>query len=230
MRTVVDELRDLGKKMGFPAWRMDGYDSARWIVLDCVHVVTHVFDVDSRDFYDLELLWGDCPRVDWRAELGLPAEIAAETTGRVADEVDNSGVAGDADIDEDAEIDEPVVMELPDESTGSNSVEFVEIDPPGRRKGRGRVVYPTPVEEPEDSTAEELAMSPIRGDALEEIEEEELMAKAGQGTRRKKAGSAAKKKPAKKAGKAAKAAKPKLAGKKAVKTTAAKSKKGKKRR
>src|SRR5689334_11598584 len=39
MRTVVDELRDLGKKMGFQAWRMDGYDSARWIVLDCVGLV-----------------------------------------------------------------------------------------------------------------------------------------------------------------------------------------------
>ena len=50
MRTVVDELRDLGKKMGFQAWRMDGYDSARWIVLDCVGLVAHLFDQDSRDF------------------------------------------------------------------------------------------------------------------------------------------------------------------------------------
>ena len=58
MRTVVDEIRDLGKKSGFAPWRMDGYDSARWIVLDCVNVVIHVFDTDSRDFYDLELLWG----------------------------------------------------------------------------------------------------------------------------------------------------------------------------
>mgnify|MGYP001548904698 FL=1 len=72
MRTVIDETRDLGKSMGFKAWQVSGYDSARWILVDCVHVVVHVFDNDSRDFYDLELLCGDSPRLVWRKELGLP--------------------------------------------------------------------------------------------------------------------------------------------------------------
>jgi hypothetical protein len=172
MRTVVDELRDLGKRDGFPAWRMDGYDSARWIVLDCVSLVAHVFDGDSREFYDLELLWGDCPRIDWRKELGLPAEAPR------AEESANSGEEGDADIDEDAELDETVEIEIPDESTGSNSVEFIEIDPPSKRRQRGRVLYPTVVEEAEDTTAEERAMGQIDASALvaaeAEIEDEEM--------------------------------------------------------
>jgi PAS domain S-box-containing protein len=65
----------LGKQNGFTPWQQSGYEGAKWIVLDCVNVVVHVFDGDSRDFYDLELLWGDAPRVDWRKELGLPPEM-----------------------------------------------------------------------------------------------------------------------------------------------------------
>ncbi len=75
MRTVADELSDLGKAHGFRPLTSSGQESARWIVIDFVHVVAHIFDTDSRDFYDLELLWGDCPRIDWRKELGLPETI-----------------------------------------------------------------------------------------------------------------------------------------------------------
>ena len=85
MRTVADELGELGKREGFSAWQTSGYDSARWIVIDFVHVVAHVFDPESRDFYDLELLWGDCPRIDWRAELGLPAETPRPITAFARD-------------------------------------------------------------------------------------------------------------------------------------------------
>jgi len=194
MRTVVDELRDLGKKMGFAAWQVNGDESARWILLDCVNVVVHLFDAESRDFYDLELLWGDAPRVDWRKELGLPPAPAetAERKDRFAqaagsDEMeaeeedarlegrDDDDEEGDADVDEDAEDDAPIVTEFPDESTGSNSVEFVEIDPPGKRRKRGRTVYPTPLEEQEDTTAEERSMGPIKdlGGASESLDEDD---------------------------------------------------------
>src|SRR3954470_19482583 len=33
MRTVVDEVRDLGKRMGFQAWQTSGYESAHWILV-----------------------------------------------------------------------------------------------------------------------------------------------------------------------------------------------------
>jgi len=184
MRTVAEEIQDLGKQMGFKAWQTSGFESARWILVDCVNVVAHIFDGDSRDFYDLELLWGDCPRIDWRKELGLPAEPEGAQRLRArsrfeqaagGDEMDaeeedvraegrdlEGDEEGDADVDEDAELDAPIVMELPDESTGSNSVEFIEVDPPSERRKRGRSVYPTPIGD-EESTEEEGAMKPVDG-------------------------------------------------------------------
>jgi ribosome-associated protein len=40
-----------------------GYEQARWILLDFVDVVIHIFDSEYRDYYDLELLWGDAERL-----------------------------------------------------------------------------------------------------------------------------------------------------------------------
>ena len=45
-----------------------GYEQGRWILLDFVDVVVHLFDAEYRNFYDLELLWGDAPVVEWRGK------------------------------------------------------------------------------------------------------------------------------------------------------------------
>ena len=45
---------------------MAGSDSGDWILLDFVDVVVHLFERSRRAFYDLELIWGEAPRVDWR--------------------------------------------------------------------------------------------------------------------------------------------------------------------
>tara|TARA_B100001013_G_scaffold303074_1_gene205123 strand:- start:1044 stop:1460 length:417 start_codon:yes stop_codon:yes gene_type:complete len=37
----------------------------RWVLLDLDSVVVHLFLEESRKYYDLELLWGDCPKIDW---------------------------------------------------------------------------------------------------------------------------------------------------------------------
>lgn len=39
-----------------------------WIFLDLVDVVVHVLSEPSRRYYDIETLWGDAPRVEWRRE------------------------------------------------------------------------------------------------------------------------------------------------------------------
>ncbi len=54
---LEDELQD--KRMN-----IDGYDDSRWIVLDYGTVVIHLFDEDTRQFYSLEALWGDAPKLD----------------------------------------------------------------------------------------------------------------------------------------------------------------------
>ena len=190
MRTVAEEIQDLGKKMGFKAWQTSGMESARWILVDCVNVVAHIFDGEGRDFYDLELLWGDCPRIDWRKELGLPAEpeVASRVRTRTrfgksagADEMDTEDddarlegqdfeeEEGDED-EEDADDDAPIVTELPDESTGG--VEFVEVDPPGKRRKRGRSLYPTPIKDEDEESGDRPVSLGGASQSLDEDDEE----------------------------------------------------------
>ena len=63
MRTVADEVSELARKNGFSRFGRAGYEQARWILLDFIDVVIHIFDSEYRDYYDLELLWGDAKRL-----------------------------------------------------------------------------------------------------------------------------------------------------------------------
>jgi ribosome-associated protein len=40
---------------------VEGYSARRWILIDYVNVVVHVFNGETRRFYSLETLWGDAP-------------------------------------------------------------------------------------------------------------------------------------------------------------------------
>ena len=59
MRTVCDEISAKGREMDFKRFGRAGYEQARWILLDFVSVLVHIFDDESREFYDLETLWAD---------------------------------------------------------------------------------------------------------------------------------------------------------------------------
>lgn len=41
----------------------DGQPSSRWVILDYAQVIVHIFHSETRDFYSLEDLWGDAPRL-----------------------------------------------------------------------------------------------------------------------------------------------------------------------
>lgn len=72
MRTVADEICRYGKSVGSSVWHVAGMESGDWIVLDFVDVVVHIFDQKRRGYYDLELIWGDAPRLRWRAAKSSP--------------------------------------------------------------------------------------------------------------------------------------------------------------
>jgi ribosome-associated protein len=58
-KAIADSiLENLGKK-GIKVWHNEGYQTSRWILLDYVDVVVHVFLKETREFYALEKLWGD---------------------------------------------------------------------------------------------------------------------------------------------------------------------------
>ena len=52
----------LKKEHGLLPRRVEGVTESRWILMDYLDVVVHVFTPEARDFYRLETLWGDVPR------------------------------------------------------------------------------------------------------------------------------------------------------------------------
>jgi ribosome-associated protein len=65
MRTVADDVCEAGHKIGFKRFGRAGYEQGKWILIDFVDVVVHIFDREYRKLYDLELLWGDAKQVKW---------------------------------------------------------------------------------------------------------------------------------------------------------------------
>jgi ribosome-associated protein len=65
IRAVADAVVSYGKKVGEIPFGRCGDENAAWVVVDYVDVVFHVFAPSYRQYYDLELLWGDVPRLEW---------------------------------------------------------------------------------------------------------------------------------------------------------------------
>lgn len=78
LRSVADDMANHGRKVGSKLWKMAGEDTAEWIVLDFVDVVVHLFDEEHRSYYDLELLWGEAPKVRWQERATKKKPTAAE--------------------------------------------------------------------------------------------------------------------------------------------------------
>ncbi len=62
-RSIADEIQRRLRPRHRPA-RVEGEREGEWILIDYVDVVVHIFTPAARDFYRLETLWGDVPRVD----------------------------------------------------------------------------------------------------------------------------------------------------------------------
>ncbi len=52
---------------------VDGFPASHWLVLDYMQVIVHIFHSEKREFYSLEDLWGDAPRLPWEAPADSPA-------------------------------------------------------------------------------------------------------------------------------------------------------------
>jgi len=66
LRAVAEEVRREAKSARVPLLGAEGLPVSRWVLLDYADVIVHLFEPTTRAFYDLEMLWGDAPRVVWR--------------------------------------------------------------------------------------------------------------------------------------------------------------------
>lgn len=71
LHAISEQIDDeLEKKLGDQRMGIEGYEESRWIVLDYGSVVVHLFDEETREYYDLESLWADGKPVPL-ADLGI---------------------------------------------------------------------------------------------------------------------------------------------------------------
>ena len=62
VRAISDNIRDVLSGKGERVRRIEGAGESLWILLDCDDVVAHIFLDQTRDFYELEKLWGRVPK------------------------------------------------------------------------------------------------------------------------------------------------------------------------
>jgi len=68
IHNLAEEIDAAMRSAGDERLSIQGYQASRWVVQDYGDVVVHVFDADSRSYYNLEDLWADARRVDWKRE------------------------------------------------------------------------------------------------------------------------------------------------------------------
>ena len=68
----IEYLRTRLDAAGVRAHHVEGLQSGRWVLLDFVDVVVHLFHPEARAFYQLERLWHDAPRLATAAERKFP--------------------------------------------------------------------------------------------------------------------------------------------------------------
>ncbi|HEY4377839.1 MAG TPA: ribosome silencing factor [Acidimicrobiales bacterium] len=77
VRSIAEDVEAVVAAAGGPRpRRTEGLDDLRWVLLDYGDFVVHVFLDEARHYYELERLWSDVPRIEWRPD-EVPAEPSA---------------------------------------------------------------------------------------------------------------------------------------------------------
>lgn len=65
VRTIAESVEEALRAKDAKPVRREGLEQGRWALLDFVDIVVHVFTGEERDYYELERLWKDAPRLRW---------------------------------------------------------------------------------------------------------------------------------------------------------------------
>lgn len=63
IKAITDHVLDTLEKEGQKAHHVEGRELHKWVLIDFIDVVVHIFDRDTRSYYNLERLWGDAPSI-----------------------------------------------------------------------------------------------------------------------------------------------------------------------
>lgn len=79
VRTIAEEVEFALKQAGVPPIGVEGETEGKWILIDFADVVVHVFQQAERDFYRLEKLWSEAPRLELPDDVTGPGLLAASS-------------------------------------------------------------------------------------------------------------------------------------------------------
>lgn len=65
VKSLADSVEEALEEAHAFAHHKEGYAEGLWVLLDCNDVIVHIFQGQLRDFYSLEHLWQDAPRVEF---------------------------------------------------------------------------------------------------------------------------------------------------------------------
>jgi ribosome-associated protein len=64
IKAIADAIREELAQQGERPLAVEGYEQGTWILIDCADLILHIFDDETRDFYNLEHLWQLAPRLE----------------------------------------------------------------------------------------------------------------------------------------------------------------------
>ena len=74
LKAIASEIQEkLKERFEVRPSAMDGYPVSQWVIMDYMSVLVHIFHTEKRQYYALEDLWGDTPRLE------LPSEVTASS-------------------------------------------------------------------------------------------------------------------------------------------------------
>ena len=74
IRSVGESVEELGLKYDYQRFGCEIDARTSWVVVDFAGLVVHLFDFNARNYYDIEMMWGDAPKIRWRHTVKKPAE------------------------------------------------------------------------------------------------------------------------------------------------------------
>jgi ribosome-associated protein len=67
VQALADAVAEALNEQGIAPHAVEGYQQARWVLMDYGDLIVHVFAQSEREYFDLERLWGDAPRTEMAA-------------------------------------------------------------------------------------------------------------------------------------------------------------------